>query len=111
GLGRIVLSLVPIAVMTRPNDAGIGLPAIFWSAGLGSYRSMWLGPPSMKRKITLFALAAKCDGFGASGLSGETSGAPLAARPSRPSRWARAKPPKPQPARRRKSRREWTGRM
>src|SRR5439155_1693618 len=27
GDGRIVLSLVPIAVMTRPKDEGIGLPA------------------------------------------------------------------------------------
>ena len=30
---------------------------------------MWLGPPYMKRKMTLLALAAKCGFFGASGLA------------------------------------------
>ncbi len=34
----------PIAVMTLPKLAGIGLPASLLSSGLGSKRSMWLGP-------------------------------------------------------------------
>ena len=75
-VGRIVLSLVPIAVMTRRTTAGIGLPASLSSAGLGSYRSRWLGPPSMNRKMTRFAFGAKCEGRGASGLSGDGRGAP-----------------------------------
>ncbi len=30
---------------------------------------MWLGPPAMNRKMTDFALAGLCGGFGASGLA------------------------------------------
>ncbi len=30
---------------------------------------MWLGPPYMNRKMTLFAFGAKCGGLGASGLA------------------------------------------
>ena len=48
----------PIAV-TRflVSDSGNLLPAILLTIGLGSNRSMWLGPPSMNRKITLWAVA------------------------------------------------------
>ena len=48
----IVLPTVPIEVNGRPNDSGIGLPASLSSAGLGSNRSIWLGPPSMNSQIT-----------------------------------------------------------
>ncbi len=47
----------PIAVTTRPKLGGSGCPARRLSSGLGSKRSMWLGPPSMKRKMTLRARA------------------------------------------------------
>ena len=50
-------------------DAGSGLPFHLCSAGLGSNRSIWLGPPSMNRKMTFFALAGKCGFLGASGLT------------------------------------------
>src|SRR6185436_7652913 len=39
---------------------GIGLPAHFFSNGLGSKLSSWEGPPFMKRWITRLALGAKC---------------------------------------------------
>ncbi len=47
----------PIAVMTSPKLAGSGFPARRVSSGLGSKRSIALGPPSMKRKMTLLAVA------------------------------------------------------
>ncbi len=47
----------PIGVITGLKLGGSGLPASWLSAGLGSNRSMWLGPPSMNRKITLLAVA------------------------------------------------------
>ena len=47
---------------------GSGLPCHFCSSGLGSNRSIWLGPPSMNRKMTFFALGAKCGFLGASGF-------------------------------------------
>src|SRR5689334_3636125 len=43
---------------------GAGLPSYFTSVGFGSHISMELGPPLMYRKITFFALGAKCGGFG-----------------------------------------------
>ncbi len=55
-LGMSVLLAVPIAVMGRPNDSGIGWPAMSSSFGLGSNRSTWLGPPSMKSQMMDFAL-------------------------------------------------------
>src|SRR6185295_13676771 len=45
----------PIAVMTGLKLGGSGFPAISLSSGFGSNVSIALGPPSMKRKITLFA--------------------------------------------------------
>jgi len=40
--------------------AGIGWPAYLVSAGFGSNKSMWLGPPCMNNQITRFAFGAKC---------------------------------------------------
>ena len=47
----------------------IGCPCSRSSLGLGSNVSICDGPPSMNRKMTLVALAAKCGGLGASGLA------------------------------------------
>ena len=65
--GRIGESNSPIAVITRPKLSGIGLPASSLSAGLGSKVSRWLGPPSMNRKMTLFALPACWVSFAVNG--------------------------------------------
>src|SRR5206468_2921689 len=48
--------------------SGRGFPSSRWSSGLGSNVSMWLGPPCMKRKITLLAGADKGGRFGARGF-------------------------------------------
>ena len=53
--GMRVFEAVPIAVMGRPKDSGIGWPASFSSWGFGSKRSRWLGPPSMKSQMIAFA--------------------------------------------------------
>ena len=58
GLPISVLFAVPIAVIGRPKLAGMGCPAISFNLGLGSNRSMWLGAPSMNRKITRLALGS-----------------------------------------------------
>src|SRR5947209_4334671 len=50
----------PIARITGLNDDGSGFPARLSSSGLGSKVSTWLGPPSMKRKMTLLALGGWC---------------------------------------------------
>src|ERR1035441_6062476 len=47
--------------------------AYFSSAGLGSNVSMWLGAPTMNRKITDFALGLKCGGLAASALTRSTA--------------------------------------
>ncbi len=57
-------------------SAGSGLPLHFCSSGLGSNRSIWLGPPSMNMKITFLALAGKCGFFGASGLTSTPAARP-----------------------------------
>src|SRR5262245_21516256 len=49
---------------------GIGLPAHFARAGLGSNVSTWLGPPFMNRCRTSVDLQGKCGLSGVSGLSG-----------------------------------------
>src|SRR5947209_2480800 len=54
------LEAVPMAVMGRPKDEGMGWPLSLSSSGLGSKRSMWLGPPSMKSQMTDLALGGKC---------------------------------------------------
>jgi hypothetical protein len=91
-----LLPPVPIGVMTRPKLSGSGCPARLRSSGFGSNVSRWLGPPSMNRKMTDFALAGKCVGFGANGEAVRSSAAAIA---------DRASAPNPPPARRRKSRR------
>src|SRR6185503_2284266 len=48
----------PIAVRTGLKLGGSGFPASSFSFGLGSNVSIALGPPSINRKITLFARAA-----------------------------------------------------
>ena len=86
------------------SDSGSGLPFHFCSSGLGSNRSSWLGPPSIKRNMTFFALGANCGSFGASGLA---EGSVLAPRPSRSSRLASAIVPMPPAQSRKKLRRLW----
>src|SRR5947209_533118 len=65
--GIRVLLAVPMAVITFPNEAGMGCPANFSRVGLGSNVSMWLGPPSMNSQITDFAVGLKCGCLGANG--------------------------------------------
>ena len=62
------LGLVKASFRSFVYSVGSGLPWYFASAGLGSYRSIWLGPPSMNRKMTLLALPGKCGFLGASGF-------------------------------------------
>jgi hypothetical protein len=67
---------------------------------------MWLGPPYMNRKMTLFALAVRNGGRGVSGLADKV--APLAAgakKPSAPSSDVSAAAPNPQPVSHKNSRR------
>jgi hypothetical protein len=47
----------PIGVMIGLKLDGNGCPANSRSFGFGSNKSMWLGPPSMNKKMTLLALA------------------------------------------------------
>src|SRR3989442_6138849 len=75
--GMRELEAVPMAVMGRQNDSGIGWPASLSSSGFGSKRSRWLGPPSMKSQITDLAFGAKCGFLGAKG-STTTLGSPRA---------------------------------
>src|SRR5688500_8597567 len=56
---KSVYAVRPIAVTGRTKLSGSGLPAILLSAGLGSNKSMWLGPPSRKHQMTDFAFGAK----------------------------------------------------
>src|SRR4051812_37965949 len=67
---------------------------------------MWLGPPYMNRKMTLFAVAGSSGGLGASGFCGcgEAQAAALK-KPSPASREVRAAAPNPQPVSQRNSRR------
>ena len=43
------------AALSYLMEPGNGLPSSLSSAGLGSVRSMWLGPPCMKSEIIAFA--------------------------------------------------------
>src|SRR4051794_32965595 len=88
-------------LMARPWLSGRGLPCHFFRAGLGSNRSMGLGPPTMNRKMTRLAVGSWCGFRGASGLAEGFE----AARASCASSQDRARPPQPPPARQRKSRR------
>src|SRR5262245_9058671 len=67
-LGMMTASPCVSWLFGRPVDSGSGLPAHFASAGLGSNRSIWLGPPTMNRKMTRLAFGSKCDFLGASGF-------------------------------------------
>src|SRR5437870_13381406 len=67
--GIRVFEAVPMAVTTRPKEAGIGWPASLSRVGFGSNKSTWLGPPSIKSQMIDFALGVWCGGFGASGLT------------------------------------------
>src|SRR3989442_13125119 len=51
-------------------DSGMGWPAISCSFGLGSNRSAWLGPPSMKSQITELGGGAWCGCLGGRGSGG-----------------------------------------
>src|SRR5450631_2255397 len=51
------------------SDGGREWPWYFFKAGFGSKRSIWLGAPSMNRKMMFLALPGKCGCLGASGSS------------------------------------------
>ena len=53
-----------MGVITGLKLGGNGWPASRFTSGLGSKVSIWLGPPSMNRKITLLALAGRLHGGG-----------------------------------------------
>src|SRR5258706_2483097 len=108
--GMMALLPVPIAVVTLPNDAGIGLPASASSAGFGSNVSTWLGPPSMNSQMTDFAVGAKCGGLARKGSSVFPATA-LCNSPSLSSIAPRARAPSPLPALNRKSRRDLASRL
>src|SRR4029450_407875 len=91
--------------LASPNCAGRGWPSSWLRSGLGSNVSMWLGPPTMNRKITDLAFGAKFGGLAASGFT-----LPLA-RAVSPSSDPRAIAPKLCPARARMSRRVSIGRI
>src|SRR5947209_17234812 len=59
-----------------PKPLGSGLPFHFPRAGLGSKRSIALGPPTINRKMTALALPGKCGGLTASGLADAAGSAP-----------------------------------
>ena len=85
----------PIGVITGLKLGGRGLPARRFSSGLGSKVSMWLGPPSMNRKITLRAVAGRRQGARAA-PEGPLLRGPAAR--SRASKSSSASPPNPAPA-------------
>src|SRR5262245_19716540 len=88
----MVFDAVPIAVIGRPKDAGIGWPANLSRAGLGSKVSRWLGPPSINSQMTDVACGWWCGFFGASG-SGSLSSAPNASSASSDASTMAPKPP------------------
>ena len=81
-----------IKVTGRPYDSGMGCPAYFSSAGLGSNVSMWLGPPFMKHQMTDLAVGLWCGFLAASGPP------PAAAKSLSPNSEVSAKAPSPLPA-------------
>src|SRR5438034_8001659 len=87
-----------------PKLSGSGWPWRFCNSGFGSNRSIGLGPPTINMKITALALAGKCAGLAARGLADVWL---VAAWPSRASSHDNASAPKPPPAWKRKSRRDW----
>src|SRR4051812_44707967 len=99
---KFVNAVRPIAVTGRTKVPGSGLPPRRFNAGLGSNRSMWLGPPSKKHQMTDFAFGEKCGERAV--LMRFISEAPPDA--SRASNDASASEPNPPPALARKSRRD-----
>src|SRR5437016_4046127 len=91
------VGLMNASLRSLVSDGGSDLPFHFCKAGLGSNRSIWLGAPSMNRKMTFLALAGNC---GARGSSGS-----VAAWASVASRCASAILPMPMEVWRKKSRR------
>src|SRR3954470_13912043 len=68
GLGQIfAVGLMNARLRFLLIDSGRAWPSHLLNDGFGSNRSRWLGPPAMNRKMTFFALGAKC---GALGLRG-----------------------------------------
>src|SRR5437868_6499992 len=90
---------------TLPKLSGSCCPSYFFNDGFGSNVSMWLGAPTMNRKMTDLAFAGKCCGLGARGFTR------IAAMPSRSSKYCSASAPKPWAARVNTSRRVMAGRM
>ena len=104
-VGMSAFEAVPMAVIGRPKDSGMGLPASSCRSGLGSKVSRWLGPPSMNSQITDFARGGRCGALGARGSGGAPSAKTVGSRPSWASMAMRAMPPRPALACVRKSRR------
>ena len=71
------LGLVKARRRSLVSSGGSGLPCHFCSSGLGSKRSIWLGPPSMNMKMTFLALGAKCGLRGASGFCSTAAARPF----------------------------------
>src|SRR5436190_16395282 len=99
-----VNAVLPIAVSGRGKLPGNGLPASLFSVGLGSNKSMWLGPPSRKHHMTDLAFAGSGGAFGANGLTPIDAAASAMVGLLINDHSANA--PKPPPARSRKSRRD-----
>src|SRR3954447_22972805 len=93
----------PVSFRPVLSDSGGASPLCLLSNGLGSKVSTCEGPPFMKRKMTRFALGAKCGAFGASGLTAASARAGRA--DSSASTPASPRAPKPPPIRRSQSRR------
>src|SRR6516225_6946970 len=84
----------------RPNVfTATVLPSSSYSFGLYSNVSTWLGPPYMKRKMTLLALAGRGGAFGARGLANlltpSAATASVAKNPSRDKSPVKATPVNP----------------
>ena len=91
------LSETPIGVITRLIGIGqAARPAYSLTFGLGSNVSRWLGPPSMNRKMQLFAWVKKC---GACAANGSTTIFSAADKPSCCNKPCSANAPNPPPAR------------
>src|SRR5216684_7189322 len=72
---------------------GLNRPRIFWGAsGFGSQRSMWLGAPQLKIKITDFALALPSAGPADSARIQSAQKRPNAPNPLMPKKWRRVSP-------------------
>src|ERR1051325_10212150 len=97
--GRSLFLATARRVLNVPKDSGIGWPARRTRSGLGSNRSTWLGPPDMKRKITLLALGWKWGCLGERALFDLVGASDSEARRfCESSSEARARSPKPPPA-------------